>query len=77
VWWGHYVVAAAAGAWWTAFSPALMTFLLVRVSGVAMLETSLRATKPEYADYEASTSAFFPWPPRRGPARRVRESRRH
>jgi steroid 5-alpha reductase family enzyme len=66
VWWGHYLVAAAAGAWWTVFSPALMTFLLVRVSGVAMLETSLRATKPEYADYEASTSAFFPWPPRDG-----------
>jgi steroid 5-alpha reductase family enzyme len=65
VWWGHYLVAAAAGAWWTAFSPVLMTFLLVRVSGVALLETALRETKPGYREYVASTSAFFPWPPRR------------
>jgi steroid 5-alpha reductase family enzyme len=36
-WWGHYLVAAAGGAWWTLFSPALMTFLLVRVSGVTLL----------------------------------------
>jgi steroid 5-alpha reductase family enzyme len=65
VWWGHYLVAAAAGAWWTAFSPALMTFLLVRVSGVSMLETALRDSKPGYREYMQSTSAFFPLPPRR------------
>jgi steroid 5-alpha reductase family enzyme len=65
VWWGHYVVAAAAGAWWTVFSPALMTFLLVRVSGVAMLESAMRDSKPGYREYIESTSAFFPLPPRR------------
>lgn len=65
VWWGHFLVAAAGGAWWTVFSPLLMTFLLVRVSGVALLETSLRAAKPDYADYVATTSPFVPWPPRR------------
>lgn len=65
VWWGHYLAAAAAGAWWTIFSPALMTFLLVRVSGVAMLESSLRDSKPGYREYIQSTSAFFPLPPRR------------
>jgi len=65
VWWGHYLVAAAAGAWWTIFSPALMTFLLVRVSGVSMLERSLRETKPGYREYVEATSAFFPRPPRR------------
>jgi steroid 5-alpha reductase family enzyme len=64
-WWGHYLLAAAGGAWWTAFSPALMTFLLVRVSGVAMLESALRETKPGYREYVASTSAFIPRPPRR------------
>lgn len=64
IWWGHYLTAAAAGGWWTIFSPALMTFLLVRVSGVAMLETTLRESKPSYREYIQSTSAFFPWPPR-------------
>ena len=64
VWWGHYLVAAASGAWWTIFSPALMTFLLVRVSGVSMLEPALRSSKPGYREYMESTSAFFPLPPR-------------
>ena len=63
-WWGHYLLAAAAGAWWTIFSPVLMTFLLVRVSGVKMLETTLRETKPGYREYMESTSAFLPRPPR-------------
>ena len=67
MWWGHYLVAAASGAWWTAFSPLLMTFLLVRVSGVSMLETTLRETKPGYREYIQSTSAFFPRPPRPRP----------
>jgi len=72
VWWGHYLVAAAAGAWWTVFSPVLMTFLLVRVSGVSLLERSLRDTRPGYREYVESTSAFFPLPPRAarsGPSR--------
>jgi steroid 5-alpha reductase family enzyme len=64
LWWGHWILAAAAGAWWTVLSPALMTFLLVRVSGVAMLESALRESKPGYRDYMESTSAFIPRPPR-------------
>jgi steroid 5-alpha reductase family enzyme len=64
-WWGHYLVAAAGGAWWTFFSPALMTSLLVRVSGVTLLEGSLKEKKPGYREYMESTSAFIPWIPRR------------
>jgi steroid 5-alpha reductase family enzyme len=41
-----------------------MTFLLLRVSGVALLERGLVKRKPGYADYIARTSAFFPLPPR-------------
>ena len=67
VWWGHFLVVVAAGAWWTVFSPILMTFLLLRVSGVSLLERSLRETKPGYREYVESTSAFFPRPPRRRP----------
>jgi steroid 5-alpha reductase family enzyme len=71
-WWGHYLVAAAGGAWWTSISPALMTFLLLRVSGVTMLESSLMEKKPGYQEYMESTSAFIPWIPRRA-GRRNRE----
>jgi steroid 5-alpha reductase family enzyme len=42
-----------------------MTFLLVRVSGVSMLESALRDSKPGYREYIQSTSAFIPLPPRR------------
>jgi len=63
-WWGFYVFALAVGAWWTIFSPLVMTFFLMRVSGVPMLENSLKKRKPEYAEYIAKTSAFFPMPPK-------------
>ena len=64
-WWGYYLIAAAAGGWWTVFSPVLMTLLLLRVSGVALLEKTLVVTKPQYRAYVESTSAFLPWFPKR------------
>ena len=64
VWWGIYLLGAAAGGWWTAVSPLIMTGLLVKVSGVALLEKQLERTKPQYRDYIARTSSFFPRPPR-------------
>ena len=64
VWWGFYLVAAAGGAWWTVFSPLLMSFLLLRVSGVTLLESTIVERRPEYRDYIRRTSPFFPRPPR-------------
>jgi len=64
LWWGAYLVAAAGGAYWTAIGPVLITFLLLRVSGVVLLEKGLRASRPEYAAYVERTSAFIPWPPK-------------
>ncbi len=64
VWWGLYLIAAGTPhGWWTVFAPLLMTFLLVRVSGVAMLERSQKK-KPGYEEYVKSTSAFIPWLPK-------------
>jgi steroid 5-alpha reductase family enzyme len=63
-WWAYYLIAAAAGGWATIFSPILMTTLLVRVSGVAMLERTLKKVKPGYEEYTRTTSAFVPWFPR-------------
>lgn len=66
VWTGLALIAAEAPFGWIAlFSPALMTFFLVKVSGKALLERKLRKTYPEYADYERRVSGFAPWPPRR------------
>ena len=63
-WWGYYLIAAAAGGWWTVFSPIMMTLLLLRVSGVALLEKTLE-TRPGYREYAQRTSAFIPWFPRK------------
>ena len=65
VWWAFWLFAVAAGAWWTIFSPLLMSFLLLRVSGVAMLERTIAERRPEYLEYMHNTNAFFPGP-RRG-----------
>jgi steroid 5-alpha reductase family enzyme len=65
-WWGIWLVCLGApGAAWTVLSPALMTFFLLRISGVALLERSIGKRRPEYAEYQRRTSAFFPLPPRR------------
>jgi steroid 5-alpha reductase family enzyme len=65
MWWGYYLLAAAAGGGWTVFSPVLMTFLLLRVSGVTLLERNLQQAKPQYREYIESTSEFVPWFPKR------------
>ena len=66
VWWGIWLIALDAGsAWWTAIGPALMTYLLLRVSGVALTERTIADRRPGYPAYAQSTSAFVPMPPRR------------
>ena len=65
LWWGMSLPAlAVSGTWWVLLGPALMTFLLMRVSGVALLEKRLKETKPKYAEYVRRTNAFFPWFPK-------------
>ena len=64
VWWGLGLLCLAAGApWWALAGPVVMSILLMRVSGVTLLEKSLRQRKPGYEDYVRRTSAFFPLPP--------------
>ena len=65
MWWGIYTVAASTpGGWLAVLSPSLMTLLLMRVSGVTLLEDGLKASKPGYRAYIERTPAFFPWFPR-------------
>ena len=66
VWWGIALVAAETGIGrWGLLGALVMTVLLLRVSGVALLEKSLSRRKPGYAEYVARTSAFVPLPPKR------------
>ncbi len=65
LWWGYFLIALATPyGFLTIYAPAFMSFLLMKVSGVAMLEKTLVDTKPQYRDYVQSTNAFFPGPPR-------------
>lgn len=64
LWWGFYLIALSAGGWWTIVSPLLMTLLLLKVSGVALLEKDISKRRPEYELYIRHTNTFFPGPSR-------------
>jgi steroid 5-alpha reductase family enzyme len=64
VWWGFGLIALSAGAWWALLGPALMSVLLLRVSGVTLLERDIGLRRPGYAEYIRRTNAFFPGPRR-------------
>jgi steroid 5-alpha reductase family enzyme len=78
LWWGYGACAAGVvgsggsgwgvgcgGAVWTLYAPLAMTVLLLRVSGVPLLEAGMAERRPGYRTYVARTSSFVPWPPRR------------
>jgi len=64
IWWGLYAFAVGSGAWWTIPGPLLITWLLLKFSGVVMLEASIADRRPGYRAYIARTNAFIPGPPR-------------
>lgn len=65
LWWGLYLASVQAESWWwTAIGPVLMTVLLLKVSGVSLLEGSLSGRLGGYEDYARRTSVFVPWPPK-------------
>jgi len=69
LWWGFGLFSVAAGGYLGLIGPAIMTYLLLRVSGVALLEQTLTSSKPGYAEYIANTPAFLPRLPRSRVAR--------
>lgn len=62
VWWGFYLYAFAAGPWWIIVSPLLISWLLLKFSGVVMLEETIVQRRPKYQEYINRTNAFFPGP---------------
>ena len=65
--WFAYVCLAAGAPWWWAslLPPAVMAFLLLRMSGIPITEAHLARSRPDYAEYIRTTSAFVPWPPKK------------
>ena len=69
VWWGLWLMTLPGGGWWSIVSPLVMTGLLIKVSGVALLEKDIGERRPEYRDYIRRTNAFLPGPPKKTAAR--------
>jgi steroid 5-alpha reductase family enzyme len=65
IWWGYGLICLAAGSILPVLGSILMTALIIKVSGVALLESNLIEKKPEYREYIESTSTFFPWFPKK------------
>jgi steroid 5-alpha reductase family enzyme len=65
VWFGYGLICISAGSYWPVLGSVLMTALIIKVSGVALLEKTLNTTKPGYQDYVRKTSAFIPWFPKK------------
>ncbi len=65
IWWGFFLFVIPTGAWWSILSPVLLTFLLLKFSGVTMLEETIVDRRPAYREYIASTNAFIPGPPKK------------
>jgi steroid 5-alpha reductase family enzyme len=66
IWWGVYLIASATpnGAW-TLISPVLITSVLLKMTGIPLMEKSIVHSRPGYKAYIARTSAFFPWFPKK------------
>ncbi len=65
VWCGYALLSISAGSYIPVLGAVLMIALIIKVSGVALLEKTLKVTKPEYQDYIEKTSAFFPYFPKK------------
>ncbi|MCT4601455.1 MAG: DUF1295 domain-containing protein [Marinifilum sp.] len=65
VWWSYAFFAIAAQQYWYIAGSLFMTYLIIKISGVAMLERSLATDKPQYKEYIEKTNAFFPWFPKK------------
>ena len=60
LWWGFALIAFSGQYWWIIISPILMTYLLVRVSGVKMLDELMSGRSTDYKEYIKTTNAFIP-----------------
>ena len=65
VWWAYGIFSIAAGSYWQAIGAVIMTLLILKISGVSLLEKTLKETKPQFKEYIQKTSSFIPWFPKK------------
>ena len=63
-WWAYGLLSVAAGSYLAVVGALVMTVLIIRISGIALLERALKEDKPGYEKYARRTSSFIPWRPR-------------
>lgn len=65
LWWGIFLIALTfTGGWTSIFGPALLTFLLLKISGIPPAERLMR-NLPGFDAYKRRTNAFIPWFPKK------------
>ncbi len=64
IWWAFFLMTVTTVNWWVIMAPLIMTILLLKVSGIGLMEQGITTRRPNYQAYIDSTSAFFPWKPR-------------
>lgn len=65
VWWGYGLICISAGSYLPVLGSILMTALIIKISGVALLEKNLKDQKPQYKKYIEKTNSFIPWIPKK------------
>ncbi|MFA8450030.1 MAG: DUF1295 domain-containing protein [Bacteroidales bacterium] len=65
IWWAFGLFALDYNTIFVLISPIIMTILLMKVSGVSLLEKDLMKNKKGYSYYIQTTNSFFPWPPKK------------
>ncbi len=64
IWWGIYVICCATEyGFLTIISPMLITYTLLKITGVSLMEQTMFKGNAEYEDYKRTTSSFIPWFP--------------
>lgn len=66
-WWAYVALAAGSPYWWINLSaPAVMLYLLLRVTGIPPTEAQALARRgDDYREYQRTTNAFIPWFPKK------------
>jgi steroid 5-alpha reductase family enzyme len=65
MWWGIFLITlSTAAGWWTVVSPVIITIVLLKMTGVTLMEKSIVHTRPGYRAYIEKTNAFLPWFPK-------------
>lgn len=63
MWLAWFVFAIPSGSALIVLPPMMVTWLLLKGTGIALMEKGICQRRPDYAAYQRSTSVFFPAPP--------------